>query len=902
MTIQAFTSTVAQIFPDKMCYALQGFDDLGQPVYKAGRTDIKASGQLISLPDILEEQFDTDAHLTTYRVQYGDGEERLHHDRVSKNSLGAIRGQNGEVWVTMVFIDIDLCDLVKGSKGKVSWQSLEGAKADALWDKLVTNVPGLPPAAAIYRTTNGARIVHPLLEDVPAGAKAEAIINAVHRLYLKAGILVDRACKDWTRMYRAPQVNREGVNTWEQDWFRLQYHDAPEECFLMADELGVDLDAIEDTAYVIDVAQLRQIDAPSDEDAYQCLFDEDGKPTDSLKQIRALYKMHRFGALFSCTGQLLAEGSRNSTLVQMAGVLAKSEIGIEVCYAVVLETIKLLDQDEDWRCIVWTKLREFRATDEAKKRAEEKVAPKRLTEPEPEPTNAQDEEVEMRDLPEPVRQEDWYAEIQRTGGNIQMRGEQSSQVETKNIANLLILLRAAGWELCYDEFSQDVRVSSEDGSVVNEPITDRIERAIMKDMMDLSYDATHKDFTKFLMAIAEANCVNPVQSFLIECYREWDGQRRIERLLPDYAGTEDNEYTQAVGAISMVSCVSRAFEPGCKHDTMLILEGPQGAGKSLFLRTLAARADWFLDDFDLRSSSKEVIEQTGGKWIIESSELVGMHSKGWNDLKSLLSRQFDKARPAYGRHTVTRYRQFVTFGTTNEDTYLGDSTGNRRFWPISVGDVDLNKLRADLRQLWGEAVHCWRRREFLVLSEEQYGLAGDYQESRLDLHSSTQMTVYKSLLSGIETGCFSEAKLYKIVDPGNKQQLRLLRDSIAELGWRRQEIKGISYFVCGDGAVTEYEPYEDGRYVKLVKTKKQVEFAVKAEGFTVDLAGFTNAVIPSDVGMAKMFTRRPLGRVRDAMRQAGWIYNNRTREWRIGDGELRVTPEKTSTGMRLKRA
>ena len=901
MTIKAFTSTVAQVFADKMCFALQGLDDLGQPVYKAGRTDIKASGQLISLPEILEEKFDTDAHITTYRVQYGDGEERLNYDRVSKNSLGAIRQNNGEVWVTMIAIDIDLCDLIPGSKGKVSWQSLEKTKAGSVWQDLVNPVDGLPPAAAVYKTTNGVRIVHPLLEDVPAGAKAEAVINAVHMRYLRAGILIDRACKDWTRMFRAPNVCRDGVNTWEQPWFEVSYHDKPEECFLMASEVGVNLDLIEDSSYVIDIAQLRHTDAPSDEDAYQCLFDDAGKATGSLKQVRTLFKMHRFGSLLSCTGRLLEEGGRNSTLVQMAGVLAKTDIGIEVCYAVILETIKLLDQDEDWRFMVWGKLREFRATDEAKKRAEEKITPKRIKEIVADPVCADEPEVELRDLPVSRVKEDWVADIEKMGGNISTRGD-TAVIEVKNLTNLLICLRTAGWELYYDDFAQEVKVTNTDRGVVDEPISDRIERSIMKDMMDMSYDATHKDFTKFLMAIAEANSVNPVQEYLVGCYRAWDGVSRLDRLLPDYAGTLDNEYTGAVGAISMVSCVSRVFSPGCKHDTMLILEGPQGAGKSLFLQALGGRPDWFLDDFDLRASAKEVIERTGGKWIVESSELVGMHSKGWNDLKSLLSRQFDKARPAYGKHTVSRPRQFVVFGTTNESTYLGDATGNRRFWPVTGGDVDLPKLRRDLSNLWGEAVHRWRRGESLALSEEQYGLAADVQESRLDLHSSTQMAVYSELLGGIKAGCFSEAKLYKIVDPGNKQQLRTLRDSIDELGWSRRMAGHISYFVKGSGDVTEYEPYEDGRYVKLVMTKKTVPFEQRGEDFTVDLSGYTNAIM-STGSVRGQFTRRNTDNIRTALRDAGWSFSRSHGNcWVIGKGETRVTVEPVTGGCKVKKA
>ncbi len=182
----------------------------------------------------------------------------------------------------------------------------------------------------------------------------------------------------------------------------------------------------------------------------------------------------------------------------------------------------------------------------------------------------------------------------------------------------------------------------------------------------------------------------------------WDGVPRIDRWLVEYAGVEDSSYIRAVSRAFLVAAVRRVRQPGCSFDTMLVLEGAQGTGKSSALRILAISDDWFTDDVSM--GSREVIEATAGKWIVEMSEIEGMGQGDVAALKAFLATRTDQARPAYQREVVKVPRQFVIVGTTSASEYLKDSTGNRRFWPVHVGrSFDLDRLRADRDQLWAEA-------------------------------------------------------------------------------------------------------------------------------------------------------------------------------------------------------
>lgn len=223
---------------------------------------------------------------------------------------------------------------------------------------------------------------------------------------------------------------------------------------------------------------------------------------------------------------------------------------------------------------------------------------------------------------------------------------------------------------------------------------------------------------------------HPVQDYLSGL--SWDQVPRLDRWLTIYGGAEDTPLTRVVGAIVLVAAVRRVRTPGVKFDEMLILESPQGMNKSTALRTLCPDPSWFSEDFPLNADSKEVIERTLGVWIAEASELKGIRGARAEHVKSMLSRVKDgPVRLAYAREPYTRWRHFIIIGTTNESaSYLEDSTGNRRYWPVQVRQFDIAKLTADRDQLWAEAAFREARGDSIRLPEKFYQDAADEQEGR----------------------------------------------------------------------------------------------------------------------------------------------------------------------------
>lgn len=189
-----------------------------------------------------------------------------------------------------------------------------------------------------------------------------------------------------------------------------------------------------------------------------------------------------------------------------------------------------------------------------------------------------------------------------------------------------------------------------------------------------------------------------------------DGGQRLDSWLVRLAGAEDTSYTRAVGRKFLLQMVARVMLPGCKADHTLVLIGPQGVGKSALCRLLAGAA-YFTDTLPAITGGKDVMEHLQGVWLAELAELAPSRKSEAEDLKAFLTGTVDRFRVAYGKRTESFPRQNVFVGTTNDEEFLRDATGGRRFWPVHVGKIDLAGLAAERDQLFAEAVAAYRAGE-----------------------------------------------------------------------------------------------------------------------------------------------------------------------------------------------
>ena len=227
---------------------------------------------------------------------------------------------------------------------------------------------------------------------------------------------------------------------------------------------------------------------------------------------------------------------------------------------------------------------------------------------------------------------------------------------------------------------------------------------------------------------------NPVTNYLNGL--AWDGIPRLDTLFIDYLGADDTPYTRAVTRKSFVAAVARAYDPGVKYDTMPVLSGPTGGGKSTLLDVMGGI--WFTDSIK-SFEGKEAAEMLQGAWLVEIAELHAFEKSGVERIKQFISARGDRFRAAYGRRAVTHMRTCVFFGTTNLRHFLKDPTGGRRFWPVYAWDRKPSKsalldLPQERDQAWAEAVARWKAGERLVLDGKAAEEAKELQEFAREAH------------------------------------------------------------------------------------------------------------------------------------------------------------------------
>lgn len=220
-----------------------------------------------------------------------------------------------------------------------------------------------------------------------------------------------------------------------------------------------------------------------------------------------------------------------------------------------------------------------------------------------------------------------------------------------------------------------------------------------------------------LNVVMNRNPYNPVKEMLESLYKKWDKKTGyIENLLPDYLGVEKTDYSTECMKLFMLGAISRAYYPGCKFDYMPVFVGKQGIGKSTFLRLLAMNNSWYNDNFNTVEGDKAP-EKLRGMWMVELAELLATKkAKEVESIKAFLTSTVDTYRPPYGRRTEQRPRVCVFAGTTNNDHFLTDRTGNRRFLPIVTRKEYVKKsmfenqeaVIRDFENAWGEAMQLFK--------------------------------------------------------------------------------------------------------------------------------------------------------------------------------------------------
>lgn len=299
-------------------------------------------------------------------------------------------------------------------------------------------------------------------------------------------------------------------------------------------------------------------------------------------------------------------------------------------------------------------------------------------------------------------------------------------------------------------------------------------------------------------AVAHDNAFHPVRQFLDGL--AWDGTPRLEQWLQNHLGVADSEYVRRVGKRWMVSAVARVFSPGCKADSVLILEGLQGAGKSTSMAVLGG--EWFMDTpFNL--GDKDGYQAIRGKWIVELGELDAFNKAESTRAKQFFSASVDTYRESYGRRVLDVPRQCVFVGTTNQDEYLKDDTGNRRYWPVTCTRVDIEGLRASREQLWAEAVAAYRAGDVWWVERDEAELFAAEQDKRYQADMWEEPIIHYLMhqhIGDAVTGAHILEKALNI-DPshwGKPEQMRVGK-IMHRLKWPRRR-KG-----SGPGGVRGYE-------------------------------------------------------------------------------------------------
>lgn len=353
-----------------------------------------------------------------------------------------------------------------------------------------------------------------------------------------------------------------------------------------------------------------------------------------------------------------------------------------------------------------------------------------------------------------------------------------AKVNMLNVTKILAVIPNICDALWFDEFYQ--RIRTKQNGVIREWIDmDDIEvQHFIQEQYRL--DVSLKTVQGGVEWYANNNKKNEPKDWMESL--SWDGCRRLEHFFVDCLGATEDEHVKAASKNWWIAMVARVYRPGCKFDNMVVLEGEQGKFKSSALELIAGQ--WFSASNE-SIETKDFLQSLSGKLIIEIAELDSFSRANIKGIKRVLSTRVDTYRPSYGRRAQDFRRQCVFVGTTNEDQYLEDATGGRRFWPIQTGDIDLDLIAQHRDQLFAEAVFRFKANETWWIMPR---LTLDIQEGRRR-HDSWEHSLAEYLTKNDAKDHFRSGELALgalQIDPGDFDKAKQMRLAAAmkSLNWK----------------------------------------------------------------------------------------------------------------------
>lgn len=294
--------------------------------------------------------------------------------------------------------------------------------------------------------------------------------------------------------------------------------------------------------------------------------------------------------------------------------------------------------------------------------------------------------------------------------------QQSSKGVKKSMTNLMLFLknvRELGITIKWNELAQRAEWNGR-------PLEDSHLIDIRLILEANQYEPNAADLLPAVMRHAKENAFHPVRDYLRGL--DWDGTKRLDFWMQNCLGAADSPYTRLVGRKTLIAAVARAFEPGCKVDTILVLEGPQGIRKSSAIGALFGK-EHTAESVNLFDAHNKMVMSMMGAWCVELAEFVAFFRKDANAVKGMITMQTDKVVLPYAKMASEHPRQCVFFGTINPDDagYLTDRE-NRRYWPVAVTKADVDLITSRRDQIWAEAYRAYQ-------ADERWWLEGDEEEN-----------------------------------------------------------------------------------------------------------------------------------------------------------------------------